>query len=149
MIDSFHNEYWFLSNFFYPCRVEYQGAVYPSAENAYQASKTDDPQIRQLFQDTLTNPRIAKDLGSKIVLTDPEGWKTRRIFNMRDVVRAKFLYNVTLQDKLLSTGDHELVEGNTHGDRFWGRVRGDGENWLGRILMLMRADIRHARERLF
>ena len=38
--------------------------------------------------------------------------------------------------------DAELVEGNTWGDRYWGRVGGEGRNRLGITLMRIRGDIR-------
>ena len=63
----------------------------------------------------------------------------------RDPNRWFDLYE--LAEKLLATGDEEVVEGNTWHDRYWGRckcVKHEGEclNWLGRILMRVRADLR-------
>jgi hypothetical protein len=46
-IDSFYGQYAFLSNF-YPCEVEFEGDTYPSAEHAYQAAKTIDPDVRRI-----------------------------------------------------------------------------------------------------
>ena len=36
----------------------------------------------------------------------------------------------------------KLVEGNTWGDRFWGVCGGVGLNWLGRLLMQVRDEVR-------
>lgn len=43
-------------------------------------------------------------------------------------------------DALLNTGEAELIEGNTWGDKFWGAVWDKelgwvGQNWLGKLLM--------------
>jgi hypothetical protein len=41
--------------------------------------------------------------------------------------------------KLLATEYVELIEGNNWGDTFFGVCNGEGENWLGRLLMNLRA----------
>ena len=56
---------------------------------------------------------------------------------MRAVLAAKFS-DPDLQACLIATGDAELVEENTWGDRFWGRTRGVGKNMLGHLLMELR-----------
>ena len=60
---------------------------------------------------------------------------------MYSVCKAKFTQNTDLLKKLLDTGDAELVEGNTWGDRVWGVCKGEGENRLGKILMRIRGEI--------
>jgi len=37
-----------------------------------------------------------------------------------------------------ASGEAELVEENTWGDRFWGRSRGVGKNMLGQLLTALR-----------
>ena len=44
--------------------------------------------------------------------------------------------------KLLATGDAQLEEGNTWGDRIWGVYQGQGDNRLGKILMKVREELR-------
>ena len=61
---------------------------------------------------------------------------------MLNVVRAKFDQHPDLAQKLLETGDEELVEGNTWGDRYWGVCGGKGKNMLGKILMRVREELR-------
>ena len=56
---------------------------------------------------------------------------------------AKFTQNPGLLDKLLATGDAELVEGNTWGDQVWGVCDGVGENHLGKTLMRIRSELRN------
>ena len=60
---------------------------------------------------------------------------------MFDLVLEKFKQNPELKQKLLETGNQELIEGNTWNDTFWGVCNGQGQNWLGKILMLARSEL--------
>ena len=60
---------------------------------------------------------------------------------MRRLLKQKFSYS-GLKMLLLSTGNDKLVEGNTWGDHFWGACNGHGENWLGKLLMEIRSELR-------
>lgn len=66
---------------------------------------------------------------------------------MRDLVEQKFEHPV-LRKRLLETGDQEIIEGNSWGDRFWGVSGGAGENHLGRIIMDLRAELQIVDEML-
>jgi predicted NAD-dependent protein-ADP-ribosyltransferase YbiA (DUF1768 family) len=61
-------------------------------------------------------------------------------------LRVKFGDPVLLA-KLLATEDATLVEGNTWHDLWFGRCDctkhgGEGQNWLGRLLMALREELR-------
>jgi hypothetical protein len=60
-------------------------------------------------------------------------------------VRDKFNRNPDLRAKLLATADAYLEEGNTWGDQIWGVYNGQGTNWLGKILMQVRTELRSGR----
>lgn len=134
MINSFRDEYFFLSNF-YPVEIKLDGIVYPNAETAFQAQKTLDVEERRKFS-MLKEPVQAKRLGRKVKLRDD--WEEVKLDIMTEVVSQKFLQHPHLIEMLLQTGDEELVEGNKWGDRFWGVCKGKGENHLGKILMKIR-----------
>ena len=139
MIDSFKGDYRWLSNF-EMCDVWYEGDCYPSSEHAFQAAKTlvKDERRSIQFADT---PGKAKKLGQEVTLQ--KDWTPeKRIRIMRTILRNKFIYNDHLKQKLLDTGNEELVEGNTWGDTFWGVCNGIGENNLGKLLMEIRDDIK-------
>jgi len=139
-ITSFTGKYEFLSNFA-PHSVDYEGLTYPTSEHAFQAAKTVDPVERERIRN-LPSPGQAKRVGRQIKLRSD--WDGMRIDVMRSILRAKF--SSGLQDKLLETGEAELVEGNDWGDGFWGKVNDVGENWLGKVLMEVRAEHRAKRE---
>lgn len=136
IIDSFRNEYYFLSNF-YEAPITFDGITYLNNEAAFQAQKVLSG--RERFANL--NPSEAKHLGRRVSLR-PD-WESVKVNLMRDIVRAKFAQNEDLREKLLNTGDAYLVEGNDWGDKIWGQVNGAGQNLLGQILMEVREELRN------
>ena len=59
---------------------------------------------------------------------------------MRRCVRAKFVQNAGLMEKLLATGERTLIEHTTRDARWGDGGDGNGTNWLGQILMEVRAE---------
>lgn len=137
-IDNFTNEYSFLSNF-YMCTIECLDDNYPSAEHAYQAMKTKDPSIREKIRNCKT-PGQAKKIGNEISLRP--NWNQMKYDIMLDIVFSKFDQNPNLKEKLLSTGDSNLIERNNWHDTYWGICNGVGENKLGEILMIIRKNFK-------
>lgn len=136
-ITSFHGEYFFLSNF-YASPVIYDLEVYPTAEHAFQAAKTHSLKERKQIALCLS-PGMAKRKGQEVILR--LDWDLVKLQIMRDIVQFKFSHHIPLRDKLLKTGNAELVEGNSWGDTFWGVSNGVGHNYLGEILMRVRKDL--------
>lgn len=136
-ITRFRGQYAFLSNF-YPVNIQMDGEIYASVEDAFQAAKTLDPHDRECIR-VAQSPAHAKKMGRRVNLR-PD-WESIKIEVMLDLVRKKFQYE-DLKELLLTTGDAALVEGNNHGDRFWGCVNGQGRNELGKILMHVREELR-------
>lgn len=137
-IAEFQGDYRFLSNF-WPAHVEFDGITYPTAEHAYQAAKTLDPAERRRIA-ALPTPAEAKREGRALPLR-PD-WEQVKLDVMERCVRYKFSHDADLRARLLATGDAQLEEGNAWGDRFWGVYEGQGENWLGRILMTVRQELK-------
>lgn len=137
MIKTFSGENRFLSNFWL-AEVEFEGVVYPSSESAYQAAKTLCLETRKEF--TMLAPGHAKRAGKK--LTMRPDWEQVKISVMTEIVRDKFSRHTDLKEKLLATGEQELVEGNHWNDCFWGVCKGKGENNLGKILMRIREELK-------
>ena len=122
----------FLSNF-WPASVVYGGVTYPSLEHAYVAAKVGhDPCL------LTCSPGQAKRYGrSRPMRTD---WEALKFTTMEGLLRRKFRHP-DLRAMLVATGDAELIEGNTWGDRVWGVCSGTGENRLGKMLMQIRSEV--------
>ena len=140
-VKEFQGKYRFLSNFWnLPVNpVMLDGMPYPTVEHAYQAAKTLDPQRREVIRMQET-PGKAKRAGRKVRIR--ADWEKVKLSIMEDLVRQKFTNSDNLTERLLKTGDQELIEGNTWNDTFWGRCRGVGKNHLGKILMKIREELR-------
>jgi ribA/ribD-fused uncharacterized protein len=137
-IGFFTGRYGFLSNF-YPAWTKYEGLLYPTSEHAYQAAKSTDLKIRKKVRD-LPSPSEAKRYGrNKTKVPLRAGWDKMKLDVMREVLRSKFR-DPHMRKALLATVDRELIEGNDWGDKYWGKVGRTGANWLGRILMEVRAE---------
>lgn len=137
-ITDFRGAYNFLSNFYtYP--FIYKGVQYLTLEHAFQAAKTNHPQEKHNIA-TANSPGMAKKLGRMCNLR--EDWQEVKDDIMLDLLRIKFSPQA-LAFLLLRTGDRELVEGNTWGDRYWGQCPlGFGENRLGKLLMQVRVELK-------
>lgn len=135
-ITEFKGNYFFLSNF-YPCSVTVLGMEFQSSEAAFMACKTLNMEERVQFQNL--KPKEAKALGRRIKLR--EDWDIVSIEMMELCLRAKFMANPHLKDKLINTGDAHLEESNTWGDTKWGTCNGKGRNLLGKLLMNIREDL--------
>jgi len=138
-IDRFADEFEFLSNF-HPAPVHVDNDLYPTVEHAYQAAKTLDQKERELVRDA-RGPGAAKALGKSVTLRP--AWDDIKDNVMRDLLWEKFNQYTDVKSLLIATGDAELVEGNTWGDRYWGvdAKTGEGENRLGKMLMETRSKI--------
>lgn len=152
MIGPFRGKYRFLSNF-WTSIVTFEGVPYPSVEHAYQAAKTLDLEWRRRICHC-SKPGEAKILGSKLPFRSD--WEAIKLSVMEDLVRQKFQDPNLKRWLVEETGDEDLVEVNTWGDKFWGAVWEDvfppestkdfqrlvGENHLGKILMKIREELK-------
>lgn len=142
MINKFDGKYAFLSNFA-ESKISFEGITYPTVEHAFQAAKTLDEEER-LYISSLATPGAAKKAGRKVCLR-PD-WEQVKYSVMEECVRKKFSIP-ELRDKLIATGDEELVEGTYWHDNIWGNCYCpkcsaiEGQNNLGKILMKVRKEI--------
>ncbi len=141
-IIRFRKLYGYLSNMA-ACQVEFDGAIYNSVEHAYQAASTLNLESRAKIQRS-GNPVWAKRMGKGV--KKREDWAEVKVDVMLGLLRLKFS-QVKFRQKLLATGDHFILEGNEHGDNFWGMCRNadgvfKGRNQLGRLLMQVREEVR-------
>ena len=136
-IKGFRDEYRFLSNM-YRVPIEYDGRIFPSSENAYQAMKVEE-QFRDLF--TQITPYESKEKWKcfKPKYTAKK-WDLLKLSFMFEILRIKFM-NPEMRQLLINTGDRYIEETNNWNDTFWGVCNGVGENYLGLILMEIRNEI--------
>lgn len=162
LISSFEGDYAFLSNF-WPyvvtkisggrfVRGEYveppfdvKGKLVKTAEHAFQAQKTRDPEWRENVLGQLT-PGRAKRMGRRVPLR--EGWDDIKVSVMRQILACKFAPGTERAAWLVATYPNHLIEGNAWGDIFWGCVHPTegsnlwvGANYLGILLMERRDEL--------
>lgn len=153
----FNGESYFLSNF-YPCTITLPSEAgfskgtavtlpemtFASTENAYMAWKTLDLEVRQAIQKMTPSECKKFSLAGQIPLR-PDYSNKWRLRAMKEVTRQKFSdANPRLKQRLIDTGAIALVEGTTWNDKFFGFCvkTGKGKNYLGRILMKRRAELK-------
>ena len=151
-------DFGFLSNFF-PAPFVINGQRWPTVEHYYQAQKS----LSALYRETVRcapTPGQAKRLGAlpntpvqrqSLVQKNPsllrDDWEAQKLAVMQLATTAKFAQNGSLGRQLLATKAAELVEDSVS-DIFWG-IGADcrGSNWLGRVLMEVRASLKAQSER--
>jgi len=136
-IDEFRGEYSFLSNFYPAPFVDNSGLLWATSEHYYQAHKTNDPYTFDCIRHA-TTPGISKKLGANVELRGD--WNDVKIDIMKKAIRYKFDQNLDIKEKLILTGEADLIEGNRWGDTFWGYDlnKHRGKNVLGNLLIELR-----------
>ncbi len=131
--------YGFFSNFSaHPVWID--GLRWPTTEHYFQAQKfagTPDAEAIRGAASPMQAAKMGRDRMRKL----RSDWETVKLEVMREALRAKFTQHPDLRAALLATGDARLVE-HTGNDRFWGDGGdGQGQNWLGKLLMELRETI--------
>ncbi len=137
---KFRGKYAFLSNF-YDCTINYLEITFSSVEVAYQAMKLEDLEDRLKFS-KLSARESKKEIKNYKIRKD---WNHTKVSVMQNLLHLKFADPI-LKQKLLDTGEQELVENNDWGDTFWGVYEGYGENILGKLLMKTQEYYRNVEE---
>jgi len=140
-ITLFKEEFGWLGNY-YKHPITYKGKLYGSTEAAYQAHKSLDEDIHELF--TTMGPGTSKKEGQ--LIEKRLDWETYKEVVMYEVLVLKFEDRV-LRKKLIETHPMELIEGNWWHDNTWGDctcvncVNIEGRNLLGKTLMRVREEV--------
>lgn len=127
----------FLSNFHrYPQVVD--GVEFPTNEHYFQAHKALSPEVFDWIA-SAPSPYLAMKAGRTLRKGKEfrSGWDEIKVEIMLRGLRHKFK-DPHLRNRLLATGDAILHE-DSPTDKFWGKK---GEDWLGRLLMQVRDEIR-------
>ncbi|MFJ3631700.1 NADAR domain-containing protein [Streptomyces sp. NPDC090112] len=121
----------------------YEGRDYPTVSHAYWALSAADPADHDRIRVAATADRARELAGAAARRAD---WSGVRLAVMAGLLRAKFDQHPRLADVLLATGDAPILHIGTSEAPFWrdGGTRG-GRNWSGRLLELVRSELRCAR----
>ncbi len=118
-------------------------SYWKTSEHYFQAQKFVGTPYFEKVQQAKT-PLEAANIGGDRSLPLRLDWRQVKDEFMKKAVLAKFQNHVDIQDILLSTGDHLLVETTSH-DYYWGCGEdGSGKNRLGQILMEVRTILRYS-----
>lgn len=146
----------------YHREIRIAGARFSTVEHAYQWLKPRDPRVRDwlmaapapslvaLAAHTLPSEApdpteiMGRTANALLGFHTRPGWSRLRYPWMLTCLRAKFSQHVDLRELLLATGDCQIIEAGKIDDdagRRWGIVNGRGQNYLGRMLMRVRAEL--------
>lgn len=131
------------------CKIGYNGHIYKSATHAFQAAKCAELKEHDAVW-SMATASGARRAGERCARW--KDWDDVKESEMASIQMCKFGQNEDLKDKLLATGDRDLVNGGLGDDDFWGKVpvrmsggqvrEWRGENVLGEILMAVRDRLR-------
>ncbi len=128
---------------FSPHPIELSGKTWATVEHYYQAHKFLGTKFEYLMAEihTAPTPEIAAQIGRKLEHQPHPKWCLHKPEVMYRAVRQKFTTHADIRDILLATTGHEIIE-DSPVDYFWGcGLDGSGQNYLGQILMQVRAEI--------
>lgn len=122
--------------------LRWKGIRFDTSEQAYHWEKFPaDSSARDVILKCVSAHDAFKAAESMKEFVRPD-WKTVRINVMRGILRAKAEQHEYVRRKLIQTGDKLLIE-NSWRDDFWGwGPNRDGQNWLGRLWMEIRSELR-------
>jgi hypothetical protein len=124
--------------------IDFEGAIFATAEHAYQAGKARKPEVREWLMAAPSPSLLAMAAHGLYQWDITPSWSRIKFDRMRAVLHAKFTQHDDLREMLLSTGSTRLVESATVDNavnRLWGEVNGVGKNMLGIMLMELRTQL--------
>lgn len=117
------------------------GVYWKTSEHYYQAQKFDDYTVREMIINADT-PKIASNIGRDRQFKIRDNWEEIKQDVMYDAVYYKFKAHSDICQKLLDTGEEEIVE-ETAKENYWGcGPNKDGQNNYGKILVKVREKLR-------
>mmetsp|Transcript_22715 Transcript_22715/g.89846 ORF Transcript_22715/g.89846 Transcript_22715/m.89846 type:complete len:171 (-) Transcript_22715:220-732(-) len=131
---------WSCFTTYYKREIIVQGYPYKTVEHYYQAQQFTDEEAQKRIRETKSG-RKAKALAKEITKGRVEDWdEETKVAVMKRALKAKFSQHQDLKAQLKLTQQAEIVFEHPKDD-FWGVDKeGDGDNWLGRLLMEIRQE---------
>lgn len=141
-IKGFSGEFRWLSNMVLIEPFDYDGDLYYSTENFYQAMKTLDKEKRTLISNMTPkeSKNYCKPNKNNIIIRND--WDSIKDSVMEYALRKKFSQS-KFKKLLLLTGDSYIEETNGWNDMYWGvcSKTNSGSNRLGLLLMNLRKEL--------
>lgn len=125
----------------YPAPITVADTDYLSVAHAYWALSAAGPETRHTIA-TAENASAARTLAAGVPRR--EDWEHVRTAVMTHLLRAKYDQHPELAEVLLATDDSTVIYDDMN-SAFWGDNAGRGRNWSGRLLELVRSEIRMRR----
>lgn len=134
-IASFAGEYAFLSNL-------WREADGLSIEHRLQAARATLASDRQAILSAPTPTEARRIATRRLTMPVRADWDDVRVAIMRELLEQKFA-DPSLRASLIATGTAELIAADVWDDEFWNvnSRTGAGANWLGKLLMELRASL--------
>ena len=125
-------------------KVEWNGYLFSSVEEAYQAASfmgSDEELVEKIKKSH------SADEAQRIAYANRdrrrEDWDDVKISIMEELLRLKIEQNPYVKKKLLQTGDYMIVEDSPKDD-FWGwGPNRNGQNNLGKLWMKLREELKN------
>jgi ribA/ribD-fused uncharacterized protein len=136
----YEREFYTFSNFS-SFMLEWKGVLYMTSEHAYHTEKFTDSEIIEKIKNARSAHdafRISREYENEV---RPD-WLDIRVAVMEDIIRAKVAQHPYVKEKLIESGDREIIEDSWR-DAFWGwGPNKDEQNQLGKIWMKVREEIK-------
>ncbi|MFD7547662.1 NADAR family protein [Streptomyces sp. NPDC059578] len=129
----------------YPAPITVADTGYPSVVHAYWALSVAEPETRHTIA-TAETASAARTLAAGAPRR--EDWEHVRTAVMTHLLRAKYDQHPELAEILLATDDATVIYDDMNSP-FWGDNAGEGRNWSGRLLELVRSELRMRRAGMF
>ena len=125
-------------------KVEWNGYLFSSVEEAYQAASfmgSDEELVEKIKKS------YSADEAQRIAYANRdkrrEDWDDVKVSIMEELLRLKIEQNPYVKKKLLQTGDYMIVEDSPKDD-FWGwGPNRNGQNNLGKLWMKLRGELKN------
>lgn len=126
-------------------RLRWRGIDFDTSEHAYHWEKFFEVPGAHHIRLGIINARSAHEafkIGQDHKALRRSNWDDVKVNVMLDILRAKLKQHDYVREKLLATGERELIEDSWRDDYWgWGPNR-DGKNMLGKLWMRVRSEQR-------
>lgn len=135
----YEHEFYVFSNFS-SFQLEWKGYVWMTSEHAYHSEKFNDSEIlRKLKEARSAHEAIKLAYANKDNYI--KDWDEIKLKVMKEILRAKVDQHPYVKQKLIESGNRELIEDSWR-DSFWGwGPNKDGQNHLGKLWMEVRSEL--------